>query len=63
MQPKTEERKALDAAMDALLAISNLAHVAQAGDELEVIHLQAIAQGIEALANPQIDNIMRVVNE
>ena len=49
--------------MDALLAISNLAQLAQSSPDIEPRHLQAIAQGIEALANPLIDDLLRLSNE
>lgn len=55
-----KHKKALDRAIDVLLAISNMAFVARSQNELEVIHLQAIAQGIEALANPLIDDLIDV---
>lgn len=47
--------RALDTDLAALLSISNMAYVASTATELEVIHLQAMAAGIEAMANQRID--------
>ena len=54
--------RALDADLAALLHISNLAFSASTATELEVIHLQAMAAGIEALANQRIDVLIHALD-
>ena len=55
--------RALDANLEALLHISNLAYAASTATELEVIHLQAMAAGIEALANQRIDLLIHELDK
>ena len=54
--------RALDADLAVLLHISNLAYAASTATELEVIHLQAMAAGIEALANQRIDVLIHALD-
>ena len=60
---QTEHQNAIAKAIDRLLSISSLAQLAQSSPDIEPRHLQAIAQGIEALANPLIDDLLRLSNE
>lgn len=57
--PLNDAVRATNADLTALLAISNMAYVASTGTELEVIHLQSLAAGIESLANERIDALIR----
>ena len=54
--------RALDADLAALLHISNLAYSVSTATELEVIHLQGMAAGIEALANQRIDVLIHALD-
>ena len=60
--PLNDAVQALNADLTALLAISNMAYVASTATELEVIHLQGMAAGIEALANQRIDALIRALD-
>ena len=55
--------RALDADLAALLHISNLAYAASTATEMEVIHLQGMAAGIEALANQRIDLLIHELDK
>lgn len=55
--------QAMNSCLTALLAISNTAYVATSAAELEVAHLQALAAGIESLANERIDRLIHELDK
>ncbi len=61
--PLNDAVQAMNADLTALLAISNMAYVASTGTELEVIHLQSLAAGIESLANERIDRLIHELDK
>lgn len=61
--PLNDAVQAMNADLTALLAISNMAYVATSGTELEVIHLQALAAGIESLANERVDRLIHELDK
>lgn len=60
--PLNDAVQAMNADLTALLAISNMAYVASTANELEAVHLQAMAAGIEALANQRIDVLIHALD-